>query len=128
MCGPNAQRAPSTTQSTPRATPGLCSISPHVEDIVRIHVTYISPDDPPDALVNNIPFSNSEESLHENIELSHFVKHPNSLPLITQNGSTVGEHRIRIQVPPEEMRTPVVDGGRIKAFDFAESPEHLDLT
>ncbi|XP_077301898.1 USP6 N-terminal-like protein [Arctopsyche grandis] len=128
VCGPNNQRAPSTTQSTPRATPGLCSISPHVEDIVRIHVTYSSPDDPPNASSVHSQFSNSEESLQEQSREVHYVKHPNSLPLITQNGTMAGDHRIRIQVPPEEMRTPVVDGGRIKAFDFAESPDHMDLT
>lgn len=118
------QKAPSTTHSTPRATPGLCSISPHVEDIVRIHVTYSSPDDPPTIMSTNVHYSNSDDSLQDVVMKDQYAKHPVSLPGI----AAVGDYRIRIQVPLEEMPTPLVDGGRIKSFDFCESPDRLDLT
>ncbi|CAK1588184.1 unnamed protein product [Parnassius mnemosyne] len=118
VCGMSIQRAPSTAHSTPRATPRPPSVSPMSDDVVRIHVTYN-------------PLSASPSHLHP-ISPSKFKTYteehhkPVSLGFYTTNGSNhPSDNRIRIQVPSEELLTPVVDSGRIISQRYIES--HSDL-
>ncbi|XP_075990549.1 USP6 N-terminal-like protein isoform X2 [Anticarsia gemmatalis] len=122
ICGLSIQRAPSTTHSTPRATPHPPSVSPLSDDVVRIHVTYN-------------PLAASPSHLHP-ISPSKYKGYnddhhkPVSLGFYPSNGSTnlPSDNRIRIQVPSEELLTPVVDSGRIITQRFIDTrPEMYDL-
>lgn len=122
ICGLSIQRAPSTTHSTPRATPHPPSVSPLSDDVVRIHVTYN-------------PLSASPSHLHP-ISPSKYKGYnddhhkPASLGFYPSNGATnlPSDNRIRIQVPSEELLTPVVDSGRIITQRFIDTrPEMYDL-
>lgn len=112
------QRAPSTTHSTPRATPHPPSVSPLSDDVVRIHVTYN-------------PLAASPSHLHpvSPSKYKSYDDHPKSLSLgfYASNGSAnlPTDNRIRIQVPPDELLTPVVDSGRIITQRYIES--HSDM-
>ncbi|CAH2103184.1 unnamed protein product [Euphydryas editha] len=108
ICGMSIQRAPSTTHSTPRATP-----RPPSEDVVRIHVTY----NPLAASPSHLqPVSPSKYRPYE----EH--NKPMSLGFYT-NGTTnlPSDNRIRIQVSSDELLTPVVDSGRIITQRYIES-------
>lgn len=113
------QRAPSTAHSTPRATPHPPSVSPLSDDIVRIHVTYNPLAASPSHLrpVSPSKYKTYNEDHHK----------PLSLGFYTSNGSTnmPSDNRIRIQVPSEELLTPVVDSGRIITQRYIES--HSDM-
>ncbi|KAJ0183808.1 hypothetical protein K1T71_000231 [Dendrolimus kikuchii] len=119
ICGLSIQRAPSTTHSTPRATPHPNSASPLSDDVVRIHVTYK-------------PVAASPSHLHP-ISPSKYKAYneehhkPMSLGLYTSNGATnrSSDNRIRIQVPAEDLLTPVVDSGRIITQRYIESHSEL---
>ncbi|XP_030023940.2 USP6 N-terminal-like protein isoform X3 [Manduca sexta] len=114
ICGVSIQRAPSTTHSTPRATPHPPSASPLSDDIVRIHVTYNPLAASPSHLhpINTGKYKTYSEEHHK----------PSSLGFYNTNGSTnmPSDNRIRIQVPSEDLLTPVVDSGRIIAQRFIE--------
>ncbi|XP_072931015.1 USP6 N-terminal-like protein isoform X2 [Epargyreus clarus] len=119
ICGMSIQMAP-TAQSTPRATPYPPSASPLSEDVVRIHVTYNPLSASPSHLHPVSPAKYKYEEHHK----------PVSLGFYTTNGATnlPSDNRIRIQVPSEELLTPVVDSGRIITHRFIEShPEIYDL-
>lgn len=116
ICGLSVQRVPSTAHSTPRATPHPYSASPLSDDVVRIHVTYN-------------PLSSSQSHLHPsspakykpyNEEQHH---KPISLGFYTSNGATnlPADNRIRIQVPSEDLLTPVVDSGRIVTQRYVDT-------
>ncbi|XP_050683440.1 USP6 N-terminal-like protein isoform X2 [Leptidea sinapis] len=122
VCGLSIQRAPSTTLSTPRATPHPPSVSPMSEDVVRIHVTYN-------------PIAGSPSHLHP-VTPTKFNKcyteeqhKPTSLGFYTSNGSAnmPTDNRIRIQVASEELLTPVVDSGRIITPRYVESHGFYDF-
>ncbi|KAJ8737149.1 hypothetical protein PYW07_000420 [Mythimna separata] len=119
ICGLSIQRAPSTAHSTPRATPHPPSVSPMSDDVVRIHVTY----NPLAGSPHLHPISPSKYKAYNNEE--HHK--PVSLGFYTSNGSTnlPSDNRIRIQVPSEELLTPVVDSGRIITPRFIESHSEL---
>ncbi|CAG9781898.1 unnamed protein product [Diatraea saccharalis] len=118
--GLSIQRAPSTAHSTPRATPHPPSVSPLSDDIVRIHVTYN-------------PLAASPSHLHPSPAKykSYSDEHhkPISLGFYTSNGASnlSSDNRIRIQVPSEELLTPVVDSGRIITQRYIESQDMYDL-
>lgn len=118
ICGMSIQRAPSTNHSTPRATPHPPSVSPLSDDVVRIHVTYN-------------PLSASPSHLHpvSPSKYKYIEEHhkPVSLGFYPSNGANnlPADNRIRIQVPSEELLTPVVDSGRIITQRYIES--HSDL-
>lgn len=113
ICGMSIQRAPSTAHSTPRATPHPHSASPHPssvsphpvsvsplsDDVVRIHVTYN-------------PLAASPSRLHPISPSKRFDEHSKLTLGLFTNG-TSSDNRIRIQVPSEDLLTPVVDSGRI---------------
>ncbi|CAG9138317.1 unnamed protein product [Plutella xylostella] len=113
ICGMSIQRAPSTAHSTPRATPHPHSASPHPssvsphpvsvsplsDDVVRIHVTYN-------------PLAASPSHLHPISPSKRFDEHSKLTLGLFTNG-TSSDNRIRIQVPSEDLLTPVVDSGRI---------------
>ncbi|KAI8430805.1 hypothetical protein MSG28_000960 [Choristoneura fumiferana] len=118
ICGMSIQRAPSTAQSTPRATPHPPSASPLSDDVVRIHVTYN-------------PLAASPSRLHP-VTPSKYKAYsdehhkPVSLPFYTNNGTNMpSDNRIRIQVPSEELLTPVVDSGRIITQRYIDSRSEL---
>lgn len=118
ICGLSIQRAPSTAQSTPRATPHPPAASP-LSDVVRIHVTYN-------------PLAASPSRLHpvSSTKYRYSDDHhkPSSLGLgfYATNGTNIPpDNRIRIQVPSEELLTPVVDSGRIISQRYFES--HSDM-
>ncbi|XP_063393903.1 USP6 N-terminal-like protein isoform X1 [Cydia fagiglandana] len=119
ICGLSIQRAPSTTHSTPRATPHPPSTSPLSDDVVRIHVTYN-------------PLAASPSHLHP-ISPSKYKPYseehhkPLSLGFYASNGASnmPSDNRIRIQVPSEELLTPVVDSGRIITQRYIDT--HSDL-
>ncbi|XP_038216142.1 USP6 N-terminal-like protein isoform X1 [Zerene cesonia] len=113
ICGLSIQRV-STAQSTPRATPYPPSVSPMSEDVVRIHVTY----NPLAASPSHLqPVSPSKYKGYT--EIHH---KPASLGFYTSNGTNMpSDNRIRIQVPSEELLTPVVDSGRIISPRYIES-------
>ncbi|XP_049884759.1 USP6 N-terminal-like protein isoform X1 [Pectinophora gossypiella] len=118
ICGMSIQRAPSTNHSTPRATPHPPSVSPLSDDVVRIHVTYN-------------PLSASPSHLHpvSPAKYKYTEEHhkPVSLGFYTTNGASnlPADNRIRIQVPSEELLTPVVDSGRIITQHYIESHSEL---
>lgn len=114
ICGMSIQRAPSTTHSTPRATPHPPSVSPMSDDVVRIHVTY----NPLSASPSHLqPVSPSKyEEHHKPVSLGIYSNGASNLP---------SDNRIRIQVPSEELLTPVVDAGRIITQHYIDS--HLEL-
>lgn len=118
ICGMSIQRAPSTAHSTPRGTPHPPSVSPMSDDVVRIHVTY----NPLSASPSHLqPISPSKMKNYS--EVHH---KPVSLGFYTTNGSNrPTDNRIRIQVPSEELLTPVVDSGRIINQRYIES--HAEL-
>ncbi|XP_013138293.1 PREDICTED: USP6 N-terminal-like protein isoform X3 [Papilio polytes] len=118
ICGMSIQRAPSTAHSTPRGTPHPPSVSPMSDDVVRIHVTY----NPLSASPSHLqPISPSKMKNYS--EVHH---KPVSLGFYTTNGSNrPTDNRIRIQVPSEELLTPVVDSGRIINQRYIES--HTEL-
>ncbi|CAH2035138.1 unnamed protein product, partial [Iphiclides podalirius] len=119
ICGMSIQRAPSTAHSTPRATPHPPSVSPMSDDVVRIHVTYN-------------PLAASPSHLHPISPakmMAYAEEHPTkpaSLGFYTTNGGhRPSDNRIRIQVPSEDLLTPVVDSGRIIAPRYIESHSEL---
>ncbi|XP_014370114.1 USP6 N-terminal-like protein isoform X2 [Papilio machaon] len=118
ICGMSIQRAPSTAHSTPRGTPHPPSVSPMSDDVVRIHVTY----NPLSASPSHLqPISPSKMKNYN--EIHH---KPVSLGFYTSNGNNRStDNRIRIQVPSEELLTPVVDSGRIINQRYIES--HTEL-
>ncbi|CAF4746396.1 unnamed protein product [Pieris macdunnoughi] len=115
ICGLSIQRAMSTPRqtvhSTPRGSPHPSSVSPTSEDVVRIHVTYSPLAASPSHLR---PVSPSKYK-------SYDVQKPTSLGFYATNGSTNTENTIRIQVPSEELLTPIVDSGRIITQRYIES-------
>ncbi|XP_023941210.1 USP6 N-terminal-like protein isoform X2 [Bicyclus anynana] len=115
ICGMSIQRAPSTAHSTPRATPHPPSVSPHSEDVVRIHVTYNPLAASPAHLqpVSPSKYKSYADEHHK----------PVSLGLYTSNGAPniSSDNRIRIQVSSDELLTPVVDSGRIITQRYIES-------
>ncbi|XP_028162292.1 USP6 N-terminal-like protein isoform X3 [Ostrinia furnacalis] len=120
ICGLSIQRAPSTTHSTPRATPHPPSVSPLSDDVVRIHVTY----NPLAASPSHLhPVSPSKYKAYE----EHHK--PMTLGFYPSNGANnlPSDNRIRIQVPSEELLTPVVDSGRIITQRYIESQDLYDL-
>lgn len=119
ICGLSIQRAPSTTHSTPRATPHPPSVSPLSDDVVRIHVTYN-------------PLAASPSHLHPvSSKYKPYEEHhkPMTLGFYPSNGASnlPADNRIRIQVPSEELLTPVVDSGRIITPRYIESQDLYDL-
>ncbi|CAB3225377.1 unnamed protein product [Arctia plantaginis] len=114
ICGLSIQRAPSTTHSTPRATPHPPSVSPLSDDIVRIHVTYNPLAASPSHLtpINPSKYKGYNDEHHK----------PVSLGFYPSNGAMnlPSDNRIRIQVPSEELLTPVVDSGRIITQRFID--------
>lgn len=121
ICGLSIQRAPSTAHSTPRATPHPHSVSPLSDDVVRIHVTY-----------NPLAASPSHLGVITPSKYKGYDDHhhkPASLGFYTTNGTNLpSDNRIRIQVPSEELLTPVVDSGRIISSRYIEShSEMFDL-
>lgn len=117
ICGLSIQRAPSTTHSTPRATPHPPSVSPLSDDVVRIHVTYNPMSASPSYLqpVSPAKYKFSEEH-HKPVSLGFYSNGANNIP---------SDNRIRIQVPSEELLTPVVDSGRIITQRYVESHSEL---
>lgn len=115
VCGMSIQRAPSTSHSTPRATPHPPSASPMSDDVVRIHVTY----NPLTASPSHLhPVSPKKYKTYTDDHLK-----PISLGFYTSNGTNnvPSDNRIRIQVPSEDLLTPVVDSGRIINQRYLES-------
>ncbi|XP_041986654.1 USP6 N-terminal-like protein isoform X2 [Aricia agestis] len=102
VCGLSIQWGPSAA-STPRATPHPPSVSPHSEDVVRIHVTYNPLAASPSHLQPVSP-SKYKYDEHKNLSLGFYTNGATNMP---------SDNRIRIQVPSEELLTPVVDSGRI---------------
>ncbi|XP_059062317.1 USP6 N-terminal-like protein isoform X2 [Achroia grisella] len=117
ICALSIQRAPSTTHSTPRATPHPPSISPLSDDVVRIHVTYNPLAASPSHLHPISPSKYKAEDHHKAMSLGFYTSNgANNLP---------SDNRIRIQVPSEEVLTPVVDSGRIITQRYIESHSEL---
>ncbi|XP_046976888.1 USP6 N-terminal-like protein isoform X1 [Vanessa cardui] len=112
ICGLSIQRAPSTSHSTPRATPHPPSASPQSEDVVRIHVTY-NPLASPSHLQPVSPSKyKAYDEHHKPMSLGFYTNGAANLP---------SDNRIRIQVSSEELLTPVVDSGRIITQRYIES-------
>lgn len=89
------------------------------DDVVRIHVTY----NPLAGSPHLHPISPNKYKAYNNEE--HHK--PVSLGFYASNGSTnlPSDNRIRIQVPSEELLTPVVDSGRIITPRFIESHSEM---
>lgn len=116
ICGLSIQRGPTASSTTPRATPHPHSVSPLSDDVVRIHVTYNPLAGSPSHLhpVPSSKYRYSEDHHHK----------PSSLGLgfYATNGTNLSaDNTIRIQVPSEELLTPVVDSGRIISPRYFES-------
>lgn len=106
------QRAP-TAHSTPRGTPLPPSVSPHSEDVVRIHVTYNPMSASPSHLQPVTPkYKSYTEEHHKPVSLGFFTNGAANL---------ASDNRIRIQVSSDELLTPVVDSGRIIPPLYIES-------
>ncbi|XP_068618250.1 USP6 N-terminal-like protein isoform X2 [Battus philenor] len=141
ICGLSIQRAPtahSTPRATPRTTPRPPSASPIADDVVRIHVSY-SPSsygtsqNPSSSNTSYEPYSsysstNHEQSVSPSRGICYGDEHriPVSLGFYATNGGNRPTlNRIRIQVPSEELLTPVVDSGRIITQHYVNSHSEL---